>query len=141
MDTKILNIMDTFHLNGDEAQCVGLSQIEVDSGLEDNENSVFVVVYRGGEIYAAGFHIAMSRAWHCISESFKMHSLPDNVFHLIFHSFETRDYVLKGVPWNFSDKILIIHPWNPLPKAPPLVSYSAHFYYCITGLPFWCYTP
>lgn len=83
----------------------------------------------------------MSRSWKCESPPFKMHVLEDNVLHLIFHTSNTRDYVLNEGPGNFSNQLHIIHQWNPITKSPPLVFYYAHFNYCITGLPSWCYTP
>ncbi|KAI5663615.1 hypothetical protein M9H77_22938 [Catharanthus roseus] len=48
MANELLDVLDTFNLNDDENQFIGLSQREVDSGLEDRKNSVFVVVYGGG---------------------------------------------------------------------------------------------
>lgn len=86
-------------------------------------NSVFEVAYGGGVINGYGFRIAMSRAWRCKSESFKIHSLKDNVFHLIFHTPKTRDYALYEGPWNF--------PWDPVTRSPPIVFDSTYFNYCI----------
>ncbi|KAI5652254.1 hypothetical protein M9H77_29441 [Catharanthus roseus] len=92
---EISNIIDTFTLNENETQCVGLSQTEVDSGLEDGKNNVFAIVYGKGEIYANGFQIAMSRAWHCESESFKMHVLEENVFQYYLPHFRILGLYLK----------------------------------------------
>lgn len=140
MANELLDVLNIFNLNNDENHFVGLSQREVDSGLKDSKNNVFAVIYRGGEIFPNGFCIAMSRSWKCESSLFKMHMLDDNVLHLIFHSSKTGDYVLNEGPWNFNNQLLIIHPWNLVMKAPPSVFDAAHFNYCITNLPSWCYT-
>lgn len=80
--------MDSFSLNDEEkAQYVGLPQTVVDVGLNECKNSFFAIIYGGGLIYAQGFRIAMSRAWKCQAESFKMHSLKDSVFHIISHTY------------------------------------------------------
>lgn len=134
MASEISNIMDSFTPKEDETQCVGLSQTIVDASLEECKNRVFVVIYSGGVINAYGFRIAMSMSWKCEYESFKMHILKDDVFLLIFHTSKTRDYVLSEGPWNFSNKLLIIHPWDPITRSPLSVFNSAHFNFCIIGL-------
>lgn len=52
-----------------------------------------------------------------------------------------RDYILNEGLWNFNNRLLLFHPWNPVTQEPLSVFYSTHFNLCITGLPSWCYTP
>lgn len=94
MAYDILDIMDSFSLNEDETDCVGLSQTEVNGGTENCKFSVFMVIYGYGTIHAPGFCIALSKPLKCARESFKMHVLKDNIFHLIFYTSQTRDQVL-----------------------------------------------
>lgn len=55
MANDIFSIMDSFSLNEDEeSHCVGLSQSEVDGGLDSCKYSVFMVIYRGGTIHLLG---------------------------------------------------------------------------------------
>lgn len=54
------SIMDSFSLNKEEeSHCAGLSQSEVDGGLDSCRYGVFMVVYGGGTIHPLGFRSAM----------------------------------------------------------------------------------
>lgn len=60
MANDISSIMGSFSLNEEEeSHCAGLSQYEVDGGLDSCEFSVFMVVYGGGTIHPPGFRSAM----------------------------------------------------------------------------------
>lgn len=52
-----------------------------------------MVVYGGGTIHSPGFRFAMLKGWKW-----------DNVFHHIFSSSQTQDYVLNEDLWNFDNK-------------------------------------
>lgn len=65
---------------------------EVDRGMDSCWYSVYMFIY--GE----GFQTVMMTPWKCESKSFKMHMLKNNVFHMIFQSAETWNYILHEGP-------------------------------------------
>lgn len=120
MDDDIAHQLDSFSLNEEESIYAKFSNTEVESKQEACEHSTFLVIYGGGVINALGFKTAMLRPWQREGHPFVIHSLPDNVFQIIFPSLTIKEYVLKHEPWNFDNKLINMHLWSrdsPSPLA------------------------
>lgn len=54
--------------------------LRCDRCIDSCRYSIFMVIFERCFIHAPSFQIAMMTPWKCESESFKMHTLKDNVF-------------------------------------------------------------